>query len=145
MIKKKKQRLHVKKCYKKFLNSIKLFLLFCTKISSTEYRDVQYWVPRCRICSVPRCPNTFVTTTLSWICLLFFSNAPLKCLPYRPPGDMLSTLWIWALGISPALCISIWKPRYWSVQILAVPYLFYFFTKMGRADTLFWQQNIECT
>ena len=38
--------------------SIKLFLLFSTEISITEYRDVQYRVPRCRICSVPRCPDT---------------------------------------------------------------------------------------
>ena len=44
--------------FKKFLNSIKLFLLFRTEISSTEYRDVQYRVPRCRICSVPRCHDT---------------------------------------------------------------------------------------
>ena len=47
MIKKKhknlyKQRLHVKKIFKKFLNSIKLFLLFSTEIFSTEYRDVAY-------------------------------------------------------------------------------------------------------
>jgi hypothetical protein len=57
-----KQRLHVKKKLKKFLNSIKLFLLFSTEISSTEmssteisstemssteYRDVHYRVPRC--------------------------------------------------------------------------------------------------
>ena len=53
-----KQRLHVKKLFLKFLNSIKLFLLFSTKISSTGDRDVQYRVPRCRICSVPRCPDT---------------------------------------------------------------------------------------
>ena len=51
-----------KKKIKKFLNSIKLFLLFSTEISSTEmssteYRDVQYRVPRCLICSVPRCPG----------------------------------------------------------------------------------------
>ena len=31
-----------KKKFKKFLNSIKLFLLFSTEISSTEYRDVSY-------------------------------------------------------------------------------------------------------
>jgi hypothetical protein len=37
-----KQRLHVKFFLKKFLNSIKLFLLFSTEISSTEYRDVAY-------------------------------------------------------------------------------------------------------
>ena len=37
-----KQRLHVKNVLKKFLNSIKLFLLFSTEISSTEYRDVAY-------------------------------------------------------------------------------------------------------
>jgi hypothetical protein len=37
-----KQRLHVKKFLKKFLNSIKLFLLFSTEIFSTEYRDVAY-------------------------------------------------------------------------------------------------------
>jgi hypothetical protein len=37
-----KQRLHVKILLKKFLNSIKLFLLFSTEISSTEYRDVAY-------------------------------------------------------------------------------------------------------
>jgi hypothetical protein len=48
MIKKKthknlyKQRLHVKIFLKKFLNSIKLFLLFSTEISSAEYRDVAY-------------------------------------------------------------------------------------------------------
>ena len=48
MIKKKthknlhKQRLHVKIVLKKFLNSIKLFLLFSTEMSSTEYRDVAY-------------------------------------------------------------------------------------------------------
>ena len=53
-----KQCLHVKKLFKKFLYSIKLFLLFSTEIFSTEYRDVQYRVPRCRICSVPRCPDT---------------------------------------------------------------------------------------
>ena len=40
-----KQRLHVKIVFKMFLNSIKLFLLFSTEISSTDYRDVQ--VPRC--------------------------------------------------------------------------------------------------
>ena len=32
-----------KKFFKKFLNSIKLFLLFSTEISSTEYRDVAYF------------------------------------------------------------------------------------------------------
>jgi hypothetical protein len=42
-----KQRLHVKKLFKKFLNSIKLILLFSTEIFGTEYRDVQYRVPRC--------------------------------------------------------------------------------------------------
>ena len=46
-----KQRLHVKKIFKKFLNSIKLFLLFSTEISSTEYRDVHYRVPRCPVSS----------------------------------------------------------------------------------------------
>ena len=51
---------------------MKLFLLFSTEISSTEYRDVQYRVPRCPVPStemssteyrdfqVPRCPDTFV-------------------------------------------------------------------------------------
>ena len=67
MIKKKthknlyKQRLHVKKKFKKFLNSIKLFLLFSTEISSTEmssteYRDVSY--VQYRDVQVPRCPDT---------------------------------------------------------------------------------------
>ena len=56
MIKKKhknlyKQRLHVKKLFKKFLNSIKLFLIFSTEIFSIEYRDVQYRVPRCPVLS----------------------------------------------------------------------------------------------
>jgi hypothetical protein len=42
-----KQRLHVNNFLNKFLNSIKLFLLFSTEISSTEmpsteYRDVSY-------------------------------------------------------------------------------------------------------
>jgi hypothetical protein len=37
-----KQRLHVKIFFKMFLNSIKLFLLFSTEISSTEYRYVAY-------------------------------------------------------------------------------------------------------
>ena len=32
-----KQRLHVNKFLKTFLNSIKLFLLFSTEISNTEY------------------------------------------------------------------------------------------------------------
>ena len=47
MIKKKthkilyKQRLHVKKKLKKFLNSIKLFLLFSTEISSTEMSSTE--------------------------------------------------------------------------------------------------------
>ena len=27
-------------------------------MSSTEYRNVQYRVPKCGICSVPRCPGT---------------------------------------------------------------------------------------
>ena len=44
-----KQLLHVKKLFKKFLNSIKLFLLFSTKIFSNEYRDVHYRVPRCPV------------------------------------------------------------------------------------------------
>jgi hypothetical protein len=35
-----KQRLHVKIVLKNFLNSIKLFLLFSTEISSTEYLQV---------------------------------------------------------------------------------------------------------
>ena len=58
MIKKKthknlyKQRLHATKFFKKFLNSIKLFLLFSTEISSTEYRDVQ----------IPRCADTVLVT-----------------------------------------------------------------------------------
>jgi hypothetical protein len=49
-----KQRLlrHVKK----FLNSIKLFLLFSTEISITEYRDVAY--VQYRDVQVPRCPDT---------------------------------------------------------------------------------------
>jgi hypothetical protein len=52
-----KQRLHVKKFFLKFLNSIKLFLLFSTEISSTEYRDVAY--VQYRDVQVPRCPDTF--------------------------------------------------------------------------------------
>jgi hypothetical protein len=36
------KRLHVKFFIKRFLNSIKLILLFSTEISSTEYRDVAY-------------------------------------------------------------------------------------------------------
>jgi hypothetical protein len=44
-----KQRLHVQNFIKRFLNSIKLFLLFSTEISSTEYRDVHYRVPRCPV------------------------------------------------------------------------------------------------
>ena len=51
-----KQRLHVKKNLKKFLNSIKLFLLFSTEISSTKYRDVSY--VQYRDVQVPRCPDT---------------------------------------------------------------------------------------
>ena len=54
-----KQRLHVNIFLKKFLNSIKLFLLFSTEISSTEYRDVayvQYWDVQ-----VPRCPDTILS------------------------------------------------------------------------------------
>ena len=51
-----KQRLHVKKLFKKFLNSIKLFLLFSTEIFSTEYRDVAYVLYR--DVQVPRCPDT---------------------------------------------------------------------------------------
>jgi hypothetical protein len=50
---------------KKFLNSIKLFLLFSTEISSTEYRDVayvQYWDVQ-----VPRCPDTILQfLTFQW-------------------------------------------------------------------------------
>ena len=52
-----KQRLHVKKLLKKFLNSIKLVLLFSTEIFSTEYRDVQYRVPRCQV------PSTEMSST----------------------------------------------------------------------------------
>ena len=37
-----KQHLNVKNYKKKFLNSIKLLLLFNTEISSTEYRNVAY-------------------------------------------------------------------------------------------------------
>jgi hypothetical protein len=37
-----KQRLHVKKILKRFLNSIKLFLLFSTEISSTEMSSTEY-------------------------------------------------------------------------------------------------------
>ena len=44
-----------KKFFKKFLNSIKLFLLFSTEISSTEYRDVAY--VEYRDVQVPRCPD----------------------------------------------------------------------------------------
>ena len=50
-----KQRLHVKKNLNKFLNSIKLFLLFSTEISSNEYRDVSY--VQYRDVQVPRCPD----------------------------------------------------------------------------------------
>ena len=49
-----KQRLHVKKKFKKFLNSIKLFLLFSAEIFSTKYRDVRYR----DVAYVPRCPDT---------------------------------------------------------------------------------------
>ena len=54
------QRLNVKKkIQNKFLNLIKLlFLSFSTDMSSTEYRNVQYRVPKWRICSVPRCAGT---------------------------------------------------------------------------------------
>jgi hypothetical protein len=51
-------RLHsfvIESCAIKYIQSN--YLLFNTEISSTEYRDVQYQVPRCRICSVPRCPG----------------------------------------------------------------------------------------
>ena len=51
-----KQCLHVKIFLKKFLNSIKSFLLFSTEISSTEYRDVPY--VQYRDVQVPRCPDT---------------------------------------------------------------------------------------
>ena len=44
-----KQHLHVKIFFKKFLNSIKLLLLFSTNISSTKYQDVQNRVPRCPV------------------------------------------------------------------------------------------------
>ena len=54
-----KQRLHVNKILKRFLNSIKLFLLFSTEISSTEYRDVHYRVPRCPL------PSTEMSHMLS--------------------------------------------------------------------------------
>ena len=54
-----KQRLHVKKKFKKFLNSIKLFLLFSTEISSTVYRNVHYRVPRCPV------PSTEMSHMLS--------------------------------------------------------------------------------
>jgi hypothetical protein len=49
-----KQRLHVKEIIKRFLNSIKLFLLFSTEISSTEYRDVL--IP----CSKPKVQSVHV-------------------------------------------------------------------------------------
>ena len=41
-------------------------------MSSTEYRDVQYRIPRCLICSVPRCPGP----EMSWylFCLLTEDN-----------------------------------------------------------------------
>jgi hypothetical protein len=51
-----KQRLHVKINLKRILNSIKLFVLFSTEISSTEYRDVPY--AQYRDVQVPRCPDT---------------------------------------------------------------------------------------
>ena len=54
-----KQRLHVKIFLKKFLNSIKLFLLFSTEISRTEYRDVAY--VQYRDVQVPRCPDTILS------------------------------------------------------------------------------------
>ena len=52
-----KQRLHVKKNLKKFLNSIKLFL--SVPKFSTEYRDVAY--VQYRDVQVPRCPDTILS------------------------------------------------------------------------------------
>ena len=43
------QRLHVNNFFLKLLNSIKLFSLCSTEISSTEYRDVHYRVPKCPV------------------------------------------------------------------------------------------------
>jgi hypothetical protein len=45
-----------------FLNSIKLFLLFSTEISSTEYRDVAY--AQYRDVQVLRCPDTILWMVL---------------------------------------------------------------------------------
>ena len=53
-----------KKFFKKFLNSIKLFLLFSTEISSTEYRDVAY--VQYRDVQVPRCPDTVLIPFNRW-------------------------------------------------------------------------------
>ena len=69
MIKKKthknlyKQRLHVKKNFKKFLNSMKLFLLFSTEISSTE-------MSRSRDVLIPSCQWLFVGIHVIWLSCL---------------------------------------------------------------------------
>ena len=77
-----KQRLHVKKNLKKFLNSIKLFLLFSTEISSTEYRDVAYvqyrdvLIPFCltilrvTLSSSPTYSKSMIVNTLGGICIV---------------------------------------------------------------------------
>ena len=33
-------------------------IIFIIQYRNFQYRDVQYRVPRCLVCSVPRCPDT---------------------------------------------------------------------------------------
>ena len=68
-------------------------------MSNTEYRDVQYRVPRCRICSVPRCPDTMNPRHL---------------------GTWKFRYWLGHRSRYSVLDISIltWTSRYWTVRDL---------------------------
>jgi hypothetical protein len=97
-----KQRLHVKNFFLKFLNSIKLFLLFSTEISSSEYWDVHYRVQSTEmshmLSSVTPVETSYITliirNTLSvWRSGLLVYN--LIFINYSKAESVSGHLWTW--------------------------------------------------
>ena len=93
-------------------------------MTSIEYRDVQYRVPRCRIFSVPRCPDTSRTTKYTRFRLIFF-----KLIDKYPLGWYI--LFILAgLGcfVNSTIC-DVVSQYPWKLELLHVFYYSWIFTQ----------------
>ena len=72
-------------------------IIFIIQYRNFQYRDVQYRVPRCLICSVPRCPDTqwtkdFLNNRLQQVLLDGHTSSTAEVLSGVPQGTVLGPL-----------------------------------------------------